>query len=136
MAITPQQFGQMLARTAMNKGREPKVEQVTPHVITDEERLNKTERAYLAFLRLERPGRRIGIQEITIKLAFDCRFTPDFSFFGGDTVHPQFVLDDVKGFQREDALIKARMAAHLFPEWVFRIVFKEGNGWRCEVVKP
>ncbi len=46
---------------------------------TEEEKLNKTERAFLAHQRMLMPDRYIGIQNITLKLADDCRLTPDFN---------------------------------------------------------
>lgn len=92
---------------------------------TDEAKLNRTERAYLAHLRsLGLPW--LGIQNITLKLATDTRLTPDFCYVSAAGT---MVFVDVKGFQREDALIKMKVAARLFPWAVFLIVKKNGTSW-------
>lgn len=97
---------------------------------TDESKLNKTEKAYLAYLRTLNP-KFIGIQNITLKLANDCRLTPDFV-----TVDDGIVFTDVKGFQREDALIKMKVAARQFRWAKFVIVKKTKSGWEHTEVKP
>ena len=101
---------------------------------TDEEKLNKTEKAYLAYLR--GPGNDltwIGIQNITFKLAHDTRFTPDFTVIDQGNMR----CIDVKGFQREDALIKIKVAARLFPFTKFIIVKRDkGGSWHHQEVTP
>ena len=98
---------------------------------TDEGRLNKTEAAYLAHLRVLYPA--VGIQDITLKLADDCRLTPDFNYINENG---RFVFVDVKGFQREDALIKMKVAARKFRWADFHIVKKQSGGWDVSEVKP
>ena len=98
---------------------------------TDEAKLNKTERAYLGYLRaLGHPW--IGIQNITLKLADDCRYTPDLSTLdvGG------FTFWEVKGHMRDDAKVKLQVAARLFPWAKFVIVKAAGTGWEHIEVKP
>lgn len=99
-------------------------------VPTDEHKLNKTERAYLNYLRAS-GVKWIGVQNITLKLAHDCRLTVDFVYFDEE----QLVFVDVKGFQREDALIKMKVAARLFPFWKFQIVSRIDRGWRVKDVR-
>jgi len=112
--------------------RSPKpVEPVTIVKPTDEQKLNKTERDYLAYLRAL-GGDWIGVQNITLKLADDTRFTPDFAVL--DRGEMRFI--DVKGFQREDALIKIKVAARLFPFAKFLIVKRDGSAWNHIEVKP
>lgn len=108
---------------------EPKRLTVTPS--TDEEKLNKTERAFLATLRAGNPTW-LGIQNVTLKLAFDCRFTPDFATIKDGAI----TFFDVKGWQREDALIKMKMAARLFTWAQFVIVKKDKLGWKYSIIKP
>jgi len=98
---------------------------------TDEEKLNKTEKAYYDFLR-GLGAQWIGIQNITFKLAHDTRFTPDFTVI--DQGHMRCI--DVKGFQREDALIKIKVAARLFPFTKFIIVKRGKGGWNHQEVTP
>lgn len=102
-------------------------------VSTDEEKLNKTERAFLSWLRIQHVSC-LHIQAQTLKLAHDCRLTVDFTYFDTATFRFQFV--DVKGFQREDALIKMKVAARMFPEFDFHIVKKTASGWDFKLVKP
>lgn len=102
------------------------------HPCTDEDKLNKTERAYLARLRLLRPEF-IGIQNITFKLGDDCRFTPDFSYIDANGV---LVFVDVKGFQRDDALVKIKTAARQFRLFRFVIAKKVGHEWEETPIKP
>jgi len=99
---------------------------------TDEAKLNKLEKAWLCVLR-ERGHPFIGIQDIALKLAFDCRFNPDFWIF--DNGH--IILYDVKGFQREDAFLKIKFAARRYTMFRFVIVKRDKQGvWSEEEVKP
>lgn len=99
---------------------------------TDEQKLNKTERAYLWHLRkLNVPSLRI--QKITLKLADDCRLTVDFTYVN---CNGRKVFVDVKGFQREDALIKMKVAARLYTEFDFQIVTRDKGQWVETMVKP
>jgi len=100
---------------------------------TDEQKLNKTEKAYLAVLR-SLGVKNLGIQNITLKIADDCRFTPDFNYLAESGV---MIFVDVKGFQREDAFIKIKVAARMFPQFGFQIVKKDRNiGWDVQAIKP
>lgn len=99
---------------------------------TDIAKLNKTERAYYEILKRECNVVWIGVQNMTFKLADDCRFTPDFCVLRGASME----CVDVKGFQREDALIKIKVAARLFP-WATFVIVKHTKGrWEHENVKP
>lgn len=105
---------------------------LSPRPTTDESKLNKTERAYLWHLRkLNVPLLRI--QQHTLKLADDCRLTVDFTYMNANG---RLVFVDVKGFQREDALIKMKVAARQFPEFDFVIVKREKGQWNEKVVHP
>lgn len=107
--------------------------ELAPVQSTDEAKLNKTEKAYLAYLRMLKVPQ-LRIQAVTLKLADDCRFTADFTFVDENG---RMTFVDVKGFQREDALIKIKMAAREFLEFRFVIVKKQkGIGWEITDVKP
>jgi hypothetical protein len=100
---------------------------------TDVARLNKTERAYYLHLQNVVLVNWIGVQNLTLKLADDCRYTPDFivvRFSGAIEAH------EVKGFWRDDAKVKIKVAARLFP-WIRFIVVQKINGdWKQTPVKP
>lgn len=102
---------------------------------TDEAKLNKLEKARLRYLQaLKMPGLRV--HAVTLKIADDCRLTVDFTYLDPDG---RMVFEDVKGFQREDALIKMKVAARQFPEFRFVIVKKDKTGcgrWQVQEVKP
>lgn len=98
----------------------------------DESRLNKLETRYLEWLRAQ-GDHWIGIQCITLKLAHDCRYTPDF--WGFDLTGLRAI--DVKGPHTwEDSLIKLRVAARMFPWIRFLLAKQEGAIWRHQEVKP
>jgi hypothetical protein len=75
----------------------------------------------------------VGIQNLTLKLADDCRLTPDFTVIDAKA---EMNCIDVKGFQREDALIKMKVAARQFAFIKFWIVKRDGSGWDFKAVKP
>lgn len=104
---------------------------------TDQARLNKTEREYWEHLKqsqlLDECIVWIGVQNITLKLADDCRYTPDFWTV---EVGGQIVAREVKGFWRDDAKVKIKVAARLFPWIKFVVVKKLQYSWSEEEVKP
>jgi hypothetical protein len=106
--------------------------QVPKAVSTDEAKLNKTEQAYLNYIRCL-GFTWIGVQNVTLKLAHDTRYTVDFV-----TVDKNGVTDmrEVKGFFRDDAKVKIKVAARMFPWLRFLVVRKTKNGWEHEEVKP
>lgn len=72
---------------------------------------------------------------ITLKLATDTRLTPDFA---AQLPTGEVVLYETKGFMRDDANVKLKVAAALFP---FRIIVvkkrakKDGGGFTEDEVK-
>lgn len=102
-----------------------------PSISTDEAKLNKTERRFLGWLR----GcyhEWIGVQNITLKLADDCRYTPDFAYLGSK----QLIFYEVKGFWRDDARVKIKVAARMFPWAMFVAVQWVKGQWKFEEIKP
>ena len=108
---------------------------IAPHFMrpsTDEEKLNKTEKAYLGVLRSS--GHHwIGIQCISLKLGDDCRYNPDFLVL---TVNGVLEAHEVKGFMREDALVKLKTCARMY-RWLRIILVQRVQGqWASSLVKP
>jgi hypothetical protein len=69
-------------------------------------------------------------ERLTLKLADDCRYTPDFVV---QLASGEIECREVKGFWQEDALIKIKVAATLFPfrfVAIQRLPKKEGGGWK------
>lgn len=99
---------------------------------TDEQKLNKTERAYLDYLRALKPLW-LGIQCLTIKLGDDTRYTPDFIVIDHQgVIHAR----EVKGFWRDDARVKIKVAARMYPWLRFTAAQKTKEGWKHEEIKP
>lgn len=98
--------------------------------------MNKTEREYadtvLEPMMLANEIAMYWFEQFTFKMADDLRYTPDFVVQRSDG---HLECHEVKGFWEEDARIKIRMAAQLFP---FRFVAirkkpkKDGGGWAEE----
>jgi hypothetical protein len=102
---------------------------------TDEQRLNKTERAWLEVVR-SRPHEWLGIQNLTLKLADDTRYTPDIIVKYADGLP---VVYEVKGGHIwDDAKVKLKVAAREFRWLTFVLVqrYKIGQAFKEEVVKP
>lgn len=98
----------------------------------DEAKLNKTEAAFLAHLRATGwPW--VGIQSMTLKLGDDCRYTPDFQTFREN----HLVMWEVKGFWRDDARVKIKTAARMFPFLHFMAVSRRGRAsdWAIEDIR-
>lgn len=99
--------------------------------------MNRTEEAYAQRLELLRRAGEIEwylFEGWTFKLGADVRYTPDFALMLADKT---LEAHEVKGFFREDAKVKLRVAASMFPV-VFRLVRakpkKLGGGWEVEAV--
>lgn len=98
--------------------------------------MNKTEEAWAAALEFQRREGSVlwwAYEAITLKLASDCRFTPDFLVQLADGT---LECHEVKGWFRDDAKVKIKVAAALFP-LVFRLVIKKkgAQGFDVEEVK-
>lgn len=99
-------------------------------------KMNKTEAEYDALLaQLQMTGeiQWYSFEGMTFKLADNTRYTPDFAVMRTGGV---IELHEVKGFWRDDARVKIKIAAELFP---FRFIAvkkrakKHGGGWDTEV---
>ena len=73
-------------------------------------------------------------EQFTFKLADDTRYTPDFVVMLPDGV---LEVHEVKGFLEDDALVKFKVAAEMFP-FTFRMFTrrakKDGGGWNERVI--
>jgi hypothetical protein len=96
---------------------------------------NRTEAEYAALLESRKIAGEIAwyaFEGVTFKLAADTRYTPDFAVMLADG---RMEMHEVKGFWRDDAKIKIKVAAEMFP---FRFVAlkkrskKSGGGWDVE----
>ena len=95
--------------------------------------MNKTEEAYSWVLEARKQAGEIrwwAYEQMTLKLAEGVRFTPDFAVL---TIGPRLEFHEVKGYMRDDARVKLRCAAVLFP-FKFLLVRKSGQGWEITEV--
>lgn len=99
-------------------------------------RMNKTERAYAIYLEAQRRAGGIILwryERLTLKLADDTRYTPDFYVLLPDG---QIQLVETKGFFRDDAKVKLKVAATEFPEFHFWLALKDGSGFTLTAIDP
>lgn len=93
--------------------------------------MNKTEMAYAEYLRLliaAKQIKRFDFEPEKLRLADSTYFIPDFRVIKmDDTVE----FHEVKGFWRDDARVKIKVAAEMHP-YVFKAVKKNKGGWEYE----
>jgi hypothetical protein len=105
--------------------------EVTP--TRDEAKLNKTELAFLYWLRASETHREITIQSLTFKLGDDCRYTPDFTAIRDRRLY----IYEIKGHWRDDARVKIKTAARIYRWCTFIAAQKrKGGGWNFELINP
>lgn len=94
--------------------------------------MNKMETAYLAHLQANPQIVHVAFEAVTLKLAHDCRYTPDFLVQWEDGT---IELHEVKGFMEDDALVKLKVCATVF--WMFPLFLVTGKpgAWKVEEVK-
>lgn len=94
--------------------------------------MNKLEASYAMELEVrKRAGEIVNywFEAITLKLAPDTRYTPDFAVLMADYT---MELHETKGFFRDDAKVKLKIAAEKFPfkfVLVQSVAKKHGGGW-------
>lgn len=108
---------------------EPKSED--PRVVVPKSRMNKWEAQYDAELRVKWGAGIIqwyGFEAVKLRLADNAHYTPDFAVMDAGRLE----FHEVKGFWRDDALVKFKVAAAQFP-FLFLAYRKkkvsEGGGW-------
>ena len=101
--------------------------------------MNKLEAKYAAWLEMGKMGGNIewyAFEAITLKLAFDTRYTPDFLVM---LPNGELQCHEVKGakgksfWSREDSKIKIKVAATLFP-FRFFIAWPSMDSWDLKEV--
>ena len=120
-----------------------------PRIRQNSAGLNKTEQAFFDYLTArEEPGVLRNVlppQSITLRIANGCRYTPDFMVAyhvqhdDGNGYAQELVAYEVKGFLRDDAAVKIKVAATAFPWIAFNLVTKlpgGGGGWSISEVHP
>lgn len=119
MAITSEEFRSTLGR-ARGVRRAPGT-------------MNKTEARYADVLRFRADVAWHRYEGITLKLGPDARYTPDFFLM---LVDGTLECHETKGFRRDDAMVKLRVAAGMFP-FAFRLCeYTSKYGWKIREILP
>lgn len=98
--------------------------------------MNKTEQAYGAHLELLRQSGYVAwfkFEGVKLRLADNTFYSPDFAVMLTDG---QMQMHEVKGFWQDDARVKIKVAADLYPFEFIAIkakTKKDGGGWAKEV---
>lgn len=115
---------------------------VKPTMRQDRKGMNKTEAAFSVHL-YNTTGQAPLREGLTLPLGNGVRYTPDFVVITDATNgHEAPVCEvrcyEVKGFMRDDAAVKIKVAARLFRFFSFFLVHQlpKGGGWNIEQVFP
>lgn len=94
--------------------------------------MNKTEKAYADYLEIKKKAgevRAYYYEKVKLRLADRTYYTPDFMVIDKDGF---IEFHEVKGFLRDDALVKYKVAAEQFP-WARWVMLKkdgrDGLSW-------
>ena len=103
--------------------------------------LNKTESAFLGHLKATYgPLQPVLAQSVTLKLANGVRYTPDFIVIQAPVFEPDvktcLIAYEVKGFMRDDAAVKLKVAASAYPWIAFNLVVRKKGKWQITPVLP
>lgn len=95
-------------------------------------KMNKLEAEYAGMLKAASDVVWSAYEGITLRLGNDCRYTPDFALMRRDG---SMELHETKGFMRDDALVKIKVAAAQYP-FKFVLVRREKGNWSMTEIKP
>jgi len=93
--------------------------------------MNATETAYQTLLEQRKHAGEVvwyKFEGLKLRLADNTFYTPDFAVMVGDGV---IECHEVKGFWRDDARAKIKVAADMYP-FRFYAIKKKGRGWEIE----
>ena len=103
----------------------------------DRNTMNKTETAHAADLEMQKRAGDIRDylwQPLRLKIGANCTYEPDFLVFLADRT---MEFHEVKGsFITDDAIVKLKVAANLFPWFVFRLYQYDRRGCKTREVTP
>jgi len=93
--------------------------------------MNKTEAAYANVLELRKKAgevKRWAFEPMKFRLADKTYYTPDFMV----TFEDHLEFHEVKGFWEDDARVKIKVVAEMFPEFLFIAVKKDNGEYQVE----
>lgn len=101
-------------------------------VETNDRGMNKTEAAYAEELNVRLLAGEIAwyrFEAVKLRLAKKTFYTPDFMVILADG---EVQFHEVKGFWRDDARVKIKVAAEQFPFTFVAVQKAKGGGWKTE----
>ena len=97
-------------------------------------KLNKLETRFYNWYRGKYPDHWISAQAITLRLGFDCRYTPDFWVKCPDSA--VICAYEVKGPRFwDDAKVKLKVAASMYPFFLFKLVTWNDGQWQALIIR-
>lgn len=106
--------------------------QSVPH----DHNMNKTERRYaghLESLKIAGDIKDYLHEPFNIRLGKRTFYKPDFLVVNAEN---EIEVHEVKGYWRDDAKVKIKLAAERVPWFRFKAVYYNANGWNEEVFEP
>lgn len=95
--------------------------------------MNRWEQEYAIELEARKRAGEIlwyGFESIKLRLATGTWYTPDFCLLVGDSISSPIQCVEIKGFLRDDANVKFKVAAEQFPCFQFLMLRRrKGGGW-------
>jgi len=91
-------------------------------------KMNKTEALYASILELQKRAGDIvdyAYESVKFRLANGTWYTPDFFVVRKD----HFEVIEIKGFLRDDAAVKFKVAAEQYPWIKWRMIRRRGQQW-------
>ena len=87
---------------------------------------NKLEAAFAAVLRAENPGVQIREQAVTLQIGNGVRYTPDMMIIEPGRLE---AFETKAGLFRDDAKVKLKIAASVWPQITFTLVWRKAGAW-------
>jgi len=99
------------------------------------EKMNKLEKRYADYLYLQQLNKEIiSYRFHPFKLILASKTTYEIDFFV--IYQDRFEIHETKGFMRDDAAVKLKVAASMFPFWNFKLVkWDRKKGWDIKEVQ-
>jgi len=97
--------------------------------------MNKLESAYASYLEALVHSKNVirwRFEPLKLRIGRAAYYKPDFMVVVGSFGHEKIELHETKGFWREAARVRIKVAADLFPEFEFIGVQRKGGEWTEE----
>lgn len=131
---TEAQLAERLQEGRRKAAQEPKKLTTVPAIgVFRDKKMNKLESAWAKELDQQLSDGKIlwyKFEGIALRLADRTFYHPDFIVMENNGV---IRIDETKGFMRDDANVKLKVAASLFP-FVFRLIRKKGKVWDIRTI--